>query len=376
MDSAFFQRSLMSTTRHRRGQILAGAMLWLLLAGIATITGQHATPEPLTEEQVLALVTSSKLGELSVNRVVELIQERGIKFSVTDLFLLELEAREADIAVLETLRQIRQQGKDFVPTEPKPLTTVEEPAIGEAGRPQTPEDAVEADWPKFLEAVRAKAMAYTDELPNFICTQVTQRFARFFPGGWRQVDNYVAELSYFDKKEHYKILTVANKVTPDATIENLSGTRSTGEFGTSLRSLFDPATKANFRLEGREHSNSRETIRIGYQVPLETSSRTINYNNERTIVTAYRGRCWVDPKSYQVVRLEDKAINIPEDFPITRSEGAIDYDLADISGRKYWLPVRAEVLLVEGGAKLHTRNVIEFKRYRKFEAEVRIVPDE
>jgi hypothetical protein len=49
--------------------------------------------------------------------------------------------------------------------------------------------------------------------------------------------------------------------------------------------------------------------------------------------------------------------------------------LADIGGKKYWLPVRAEVLLVEGGSKLQTRNVIEFKRYRKFEAEVKIVPE-
>jgi hypothetical protein len=33
------------------------------------------------------------------------------------------------------------------------------------------------------------------------------------------------------------------------------------------------------------------------------------------------------PESFQVVRLEDKAINIPPDFPITRSDGATDYDL-------------------------------------------------
>src|SRR4030095_9097537 len=104
-----------------------------------------------------------------------------------------------------------------------------------------PPGAAEADWPKFLESVRAKALAYTDDLPNFICTQVPQRNARYFPGGWRQLDNFVAELTYFDKKEHYKILTVANRATSDATIENLSGTRSTGEFGSSMRSLFDPA---------------------------------------------------------------------------------------------------------------------------------------
>jgi hypothetical protein len=370
-----------SRRRPRKRYILESLLLLSVLWAAARqdLTGQEPAVEPLTEEQVLGLVNSSKLGEVSVNRIVELIQQRGIKFSVTDIFLLELEAREADTAVVETLRQMRAQGKDFVPTTPAPSTPAQSgpaPAVPEARQKSPGEIMGEAEWQKFLESARAKAMAYTDELPNFICTQVTQRFVRFFPGGWRQVDNYVADLTYFEKKENYKILTVANQVRSGATIETLSGTRSTGEFGTSLRSLFDPATKANFRLEGRDQTNGHETIRVGYQVPRETSSRTINYNNERTIVTAYRGRCWIDPQSHQVVRLEDKAISIPDDFPITRSEGAIDYDLADIAGRKYWLPARAEVLLIEGGAKLHTRNVIEFKRYRKFEAEVRIVPDE
>ena len=348
----------------------------LLCTGLLAWTTQDPDAKPLTEEQILSLVTSTKLGELPAGRVNELIRRRGVAFSVTDVFLLELQTREADPALLETLRQIRGQGKDFVGTNsvassasPASSSTTEAPAAPAAG------NGVEADWPKFLEQVRAKAIAYTDELPNFICTQLTQRSARYFPGGWRTIDNFVAELSYFDKKEHYKILTVANQATTTATMENLSGTRSTGEFGSSMRSLFEPATNAIFRLEGREQTNGRETIRLGYQVARETSSRSINYNNERTIITAYRGRCWIDPESFQVVRLEDKAINIPPDFPITRSDGATDYDLADIGGRRYWLPVRAEVLLVEGGAKLHTRNVIEFKKYRKFEAEVRIVPD-
>jgi hypothetical protein len=359
---------------HIRGWLIVWVMGALLGVAALAWTGQEAVPGPLTEEQILSLVTSAKLGELPDGRVSDLIRKRGIGFAVTDVFLLELQTRGAEPAVLETLRGIRWQGKDFVPTVSQEAHPVNPPAPSPSQTSAPPtSNAVEADWPKFLEQVRAKAIAYTDELPNFICTQVTQRSARYFPGGWRSLDNFVAELSYFDKKEHYKILTVANQATTTATMENLSGTRSTGEFGTSLRALFEPATNAVFRLEGREQTNGRETIRMGYQVARETSSRTINYNNERTIITAYRGRCWIDPESFQVVRLEDKAINIPLDFPITRSDGATDYDLADIGGRKYWLPVRAEVLLVEGGAKLHTRNVIEFKRYRKFEAEVKIV---
>jgi len=77
--------------------------------------------------------------------------------------------------------------------------------------------------------------------------------------------------------------------------------------------------------------------------------------------------------------LDYEALDIPKKVPIVRSEGATDYDLTDIEGRKYWLAVRAEVLLhvnvADQGVRLHTRNVIEFKRYRKFEAEVRIGPE-
>lgn len=40
---------------------------------------------------------------------------------------------------------------------------------------------------------------------------------------------------------------------------------------------------------------------------------------------AYRGKCWVDPVSYQVVRLEKKAVDIPRDFPVNRFDVLIEY---------------------------------------------------
>jgi hypothetical protein len=361
-------------------KFVSGTLFLALSTSLALMAFEETIPKPLSEDEVLSLVTSSRLGEISVNRVVELIQQRKVNFSVSDVFLLELQARDADVAIIETLRQIRNQGKDFPPA-PRPSAKIEPGSAPPTGSAQPVEASKaktlisEAEWPGFLERVRGKALAYTDQLPNFICTQITQRFARYFPRGWQQVDNFVAELSYYDKAEHYKILTVANKIATDMTIDKLSGTTSTGEFGSSLRELFDLSSNASFRLEGADETNGHETIRIGYQVPLETSKYTISYNKERTIIAGYRGRCWVDPKSHNVVRLESKAINIPESFPVTRAEGAVDYDLAEISGINYWLPVRAEVVLVEGATKLHTKNVIEFKKYRKFEAEVKIVPD-
>ena len=285
-----------------------GALCSLLALSASVFQGQESRPEALTEEQLLSLVTSSKLGVLPAERIVELIKKRGLQFSITEALLSDLQARETDPVILETLRALSRPG-----TESR-------------GRP-------EANWPRFLESVRAKALAYTDDLPNFICTQVTQRHLRSPQGGWKPVDNFAAELTYFGKEEHYKILTVGNNPT-DAAIEDLSGTISTGEFGTAMRSLFGPAAKTSFRLEGRAKSNGHEAVRIGYQVPQKPQGRTITYNNKRTIVAAYRGRCWIDPTSFQLVRLEYKALDTPGNFPIIQSEGATDYDLVDVEGKK------------------------------------------
>ena len=76
-----------------------------------------------------------------------------------------------------------------------------------------------------------------------------------------------------------------------------------------------------------------------------------------------------------MVRLEEKSFDIPLSFPITRVERTIEYKLQDISGQKYWLPVHAEMLMAEGTRNVFVRNVIQFKKYRKYEAEVRIVPE-
>ncbi len=113
-------------------------------------------------------------------------------------------------------------------------------------------------------------------------------------------------------------------------------------------------------------------------MPKDTSKRSIIFREdqaEQAVVTPYRGRCWIDPTSLQVVKIEERAFRIPPAFPITRSEGSTEYSLVEIAGREHWLPVRAEVLLEHRSARVHSKNVIEFKRYRKFGSDVKILTD-
>ena len=388
-----------------------GCLLPIILVGVPLnlLTAEG----PISREELLALVTTTRIGAVTSQRVVELIRERGIGFRVKDILLQELKARQADPAIIRAVEEQRSTGPPesvlrpppgvepppsvFIPPPVEPPAT-EPSATGSVATPKaaaTPAAAAATvpaattvrsglpdreTWPQFLEEARSTAMAYTENLPNFICTQITQRYLRRLPKtGWVRVDNFVAELTYYDKQEHYKLVSVGNRTAAsDATLESLKGTTSTGEFGSSLNYLFDPATGTQFRFEGIDHSRGSPTVRVGFRVPKKTSKRSIIFKEGTTelgVVTPYRGRCWIDPDSLQVVQIKERAYRIPDTFPITRSEGSTQYDRVEIAGQQHWLPVRAEVLLENRTARLHTRNVIQFKQYRKFGSEVKFLSD-
>ena len=197
--------------------------------------------------------------------------------------------------------------------------------------------------------------------------------------GWRTTGSFVAALSFYDKKEHYEIVSVNQQPAKGGTIEKLSGGLSTGEFGSALKGLFESKTEAVFRQAGIETINNTETLRIAFDVPQEKSKRFISHN-KRTIITAYRGQCWVDPINYQVVRLEKKAVDMPRKFPVTRFDMSIDYASVTISDASHWLPKKAETWIsyrLAGGLgnELHTKNRIRFDAYRRFGAGVKLVTD-
>ena len=242
------------------------------------------------------------------------------------------------------------------------------------------------DWPSILARVRNNALAYSAQLPDFICNQTTTLFIRTVSPTvrWRITGRFVAALSFYDRKEHYEILTVNREPAPGGTtMENLAGGLSIGEFGSALRGLFEHRTQAEFRLIGPKRINKRKTLCIAFEVSQERSRRFITYN-DRTIMTAYRGRCWVNPSTYEIVRLEKKSVGIPQDFPVTRFDMSVDYAPAAIAGASFWLPREAEIWIsrrIPGDHVSHktppiqTKSKLRFDGYRRFGTGVKLVTE-
>lgn len=237
--------------------------------------------------------------------------------------------------------------------------------------PAAPPAPSAADQKRIIEEARTNSVNYTDTLPNYICRQVTKR--RVDPtgsGSWRDTDTIVEQLSFFEKKESYKVVLVNNSmVTNNLQHDQLGGATSSGEFGSILRAVFAPESETQFgwerwtTLRGRtQHVFSFDTGQPIYSIR--------HGDSRRTIVTRARGQVFVDRETRMVMRIHLECEGIPSDFPIRAVSLDLDYDCADVGGQRFLLPLRSDVRSREAGYE--SWNEVTFSGYRKFAADATI----
>lgn len=248
-----------------------------------------------------------------------------------------------------------------------------------------PDDRIEPAEPEvqcvqiqadFITMVRQKVGELTNSLPNFICQQLVYRTeSTTNPPNWRLLDRLSAEVMMVDGRETYdNIRRDGEPVEPGDEAE--TGQWSRGEFASLLVNLFAPDTNAEFVDTGTSEINGKFAARYEYEVPAETSRWQVRYEN-RPINTAYGGTVWIDPNTYQVLRVEMQARDLPDDYPTDVLEMSVDYGPVGIADREYLLPVQSENLACWRGLRLCARNRVEFRNYRRFSAESTIsLPDE
>jgi hypothetical protein len=94
--------------------------------------------------------------------------------------------------------------------------------------------------------------------------------------------------------------------------------------------------------------------------------------DERHYNPPYEGAVWIDKETRRVLRIEQRTLSIPRDFPISKAESILEYAFVRIEQRTYLLPATGENLGCASGSGSCTRNVIEFRNYRKFTADSKV----
>ena len=233
---------------------------------------------------------------------------------------------------------------------------------------------------QLLEQVTEYARNYIKSLPNFTCTQFTRRYQDSTNSeNYRLDDNVVETLSYSNGREDYKVVTVNDRMVPNADHWSLGGTTSAGEFGTDMKVLFDPETRTELEWESWTTWHGRRTHKIFYRVRQAKSKYSIGYARTQSIVAGYKGYVYVDAELGMIMRITREAEDLPVDFPIQLVKQITEYSFQKIGEAQQEFLVPIYSVITSRAGRFMTKNETQFRNYRKFGTESVIkfdVPDE
>jgi hypothetical protein len=317
------------------------------------------------------------LNQHSDKQIAAYVKKIKLTEKLTDKTIIDLQAQGAKPKTIDALKALQAETADLKPpthaatyspaTAQEPAVTTETPTVTLSAKapPIPPPDSITQQ--KILEIIRQYAENYTANLPNFVCIQVTRQAVD--PNGgdnYRSLGRILAKVSYNEGQEHYNVYSVNGKLT-DSTMEKLrgrGGATSTGEFASLMRETFDPKSDAEINWDHWATLRGRRMAVFNYAIDSGHSSYSISYGEDQRIVTAYNGLIYADPSTGEITRIKFVAVNIPKSFPVKETSEILDYDLTDISGKQYVVPLAAQLWMHAGRESNH--NEIEFRDYRKY----------
>ncbi len=326
---------------------------------------------PMSVEELYNVVQSNqkfiKEGKMTDRELASFLGKQKLTERLDDRAVEQLQGLGIGPKTLEALQRLRDQSKTLPAAKP-----MEPPGPP----PQAPPpDSIEQK--AIIDSAREYALSYSQRLPDFICTQVTRRYAAPAPGAragvgadsepsFQLLDTLTSRLSYFEQKEEKKLILKDNTVTTQD-YNTLGGATTTGEFGNMLREIFEPATQAHFEWARWATIRNQLTMAFAYHVDQAHSQWRIEFDRRLNIVPAYHGLVYVDQKTREILRVTLEAEGIPADFPVKAAETILAYAGQDISGHTFLLPHVARTTLSAEGYL--TRNDEEFRLYRKYQVE-------
>ncbi|MBV9761861.1 MAG: hypothetical protein JO340_14970 [Acidobacteriaceae bacterium] len=363
-------------------------MKWKFPAGLLAlccfVLALQAQMQMNVDQLVQFIRSELALKQHSDKQVAAYVKKLQLTEKLTDKTILDLEAQGAGPKTVQALQELRDQTAAMRPpthdSTYSPATVPDNPVS--AGTPSVSLQSKAAPIPppnsetqsKILGLMKDYALNYTQNLPNFICVQVTRRYIDPNAGDhYRSIGTVLAKLGYNEGRENYKVYSV-NGQYQDTDMEHVGaggGAISSGEFGSLMREIFEPDSNADFGWDHWATLRGRRMAVFNYFIDSGHSKYSIQYTagpgDEQRIITAYKGLIYADPDTGEIDRIKFVAVDIPRNFPVSEATEILDYDLVDISGQKYVCPMMARLFMTAGRDK--SKNEIEFRDYRKFGTE-------
>jgi hypothetical protein len=315
--------------------------------------------ESVTVDTVVAAVRASIGKKHKDAGMSEALDKMKLAQHLEDRVIEILESEGAGPQTLGALQRMRDASR-LLPAPPDPP-----PGMSPPPPPSSAEEQ------RLWQATAGKSRDYSRSLPDFICSETIHRWAD--PTGtenWQPWPTVVADVTYFEQKENYKVLSVDGKRS-DKSLQELEGAVSQGEFGSMLATIFHPGAETDYRWNHWTTLRKRPTSVFFFRITAAHRPHKLRFRtgpgNSVEAVVGLHGYIYIDRETESVTRISAAAEDIPAGFPVQTSSTTLDYGYADIGGTPYLLPLRAEIRMDAG--KLQSLNSVEFQKYRKFRAD-------
>lgn len=340
-------------------------LVFILTVVFAPIFPAQTTPQqPVSQAEFVKTLYELQRNPARRDWLVEQIRTRGIGFTMTEPLRSLVQSKSGDQVLARTLEE----------------------AARRRSNPAATALPAEKETSELLTKARAATLAALDEMPDFVVKQLVARsYAYAKTNNFQSSDKLTVAVSYSaDKGEDYRVLAINGAPQPEDKGERnymkVGGTTSAGEFVTVLSSIFKPESQAEFKAIDTDTLRNRRTIVYEYAVKCLNSKQVITSVDliPQSTISGYRGKLWVDRETGRILRVEQEATEIPEDFPIRAASREIDYDWVEIAGTKYLLPISSDVRLTSRHRSelFESRNQIRFRNYNKYGTEVKVLDDD
>jgi hypothetical protein len=343
------------------------AVLLLLLTFATSVFSQE---KPLTQAEYVKMLYALQQKPAGKAEIIEALRRRGIAFALTDGLRGLTRSKGAND---EELKRALEEA-DRRRQNPEAFTLP--PATETAG---------------FIEKARTRALETVEEMPDFVVKQLISRSVAYAgTGNWKPEDTLVIAVSYSTEKgEQYKVLAQNGAPVQDSVQSNsysgLEGATSGGEFVEDLAKIFKPASKTHFDLLTTDVIRGRRALVYEYAINIENNKDGgVGLKGAKGVIKEFapageKGRIWIDRENHRVLRIEYQLTDIAPTFAVKAVTKSIDYDMVEIAGDKYLLPIISDfrgTVQTPDSRRFESRNVIRFKNYQKYGTDVIAVDED
>jgi hypothetical protein len=218
----------------------------------------------------------------------------------------------------------------------------------------------------MLARITEHSLHSQDQLPDFICTQLTTRSEDKSGKGtrWKKVDSLEVEFSFIGRKPRWKLLKINQKATSRTYNQLQSGFLSDSilQFFSLPDSIFGEAARTKFAWSKWDQIGGRRMEVFSLRVPASSSQLAFT-NPYGSHVVGFHGLMYADPATQTVVRIEIQ-LDLPADFPARDCSLDVDYGTVTIAEHEFLLPVKAAAQLrTPSGVAKNETQVVLYQKY-------------